>query len=156
MYWPIGAPRVYAASLPQSISSDAEIATSESRPKIGSRNTENEAAQDDEETESAVRDGSAESELDPGQEKIGDTSKEESKLAQKRESVLSTGKPRNESVIVGLEVARHGRFFATITGNALTVWQTQVSSSHISPRLRRLIYESRQRCWQRFYAPPSQ
>jgi len=128
MYWPIGAPRIYAASKhelshKQTVTFDdgAEALAQESNASLSINGA---CIQD--------RDGeSAEQEPNGHPQSPGTSSKE-------FDGLKSDGTPQQGTdedpggEIVGLQVTRSGQMFTTITQSTLTVWQTKVIalSSH--------------------------
>ena len=124
MYWPIGAPRVYAADVEHhydhrsSLSEDGlEDRPAESvergnggRPVLGSGNSE--------EGRKLEKSGTV-------SEASITTNGYRSSEAKGRASSKSTPK----EPLIGLRVSRNGQMFATITASTLTLWQTRASGS---------------------------
>jgi hypothetical protein len=126
MYWPIGAPRVYAASkheLNTAISTDGADVEPGKQDAVASTNG----------TATRGRDGEQERESD---EEIDGKAQTEPDCDESDEQVLqnngllrrgSDSDPGGE--IVGLKLSRNGHMFATITQSTLTIWQTKVCIS---------------------------
>jgi hypothetical protein len=143
MFWPIAAPRIYAAS-----SSSSSSSSSANAPIVDGHNHEGLG-------DSAAKcfsgtDGDAEpSEYDDANESVseadgavgGDETVEE--RAGPEDPDLSNGESRNElppngaqirspdgkrrdAAILGLRVSRSGHIFATMTARTVTIWQTRV------------------------------
>lgn len=126
MYWPIGAPRVYAASkhqLPQEKltgSNDGiqDAATSRPNGAYGEEDTKEGKETERRANGSTVKQGS-----DPPQDEV--------KLP-----IDGEDNPQEEGSddggiageIIGLCVTRSGQTFGTITRSTLTIWQTKVNS----------------------------
>lgn len=145
MYWPIAAPRIYAATKQgrddeQQPASDDGTAT----PTQQKKSLENEGdrdsillAEDEVDDEEAPLNGNREEE--PSQQK--------SDVAAKKDTLRSNGTYSEEAEkdsggqIVGIAVARTGHMFITITKSTLTVWQTKVSSGAGFRNRTKLIYE---------------
>ena len=130
MYWPIGAPRIYAATSPRSGSSSGEPSSAHQEP-IDPQSTQE--ARDrklkDVTNAQATTNGnkSAEGHLGgPGQGQDVSPSTDEPDGNQDESAAASAHSSGNDSAILGLEVACHGQLFATLTNKALTVWQTRV------------------------------
>lgn len=130
MYWPVGAPKIYAASNHEL----ARAAKLDDKPDHPS------------ETESAVLpvDGADE---DGGNTENGNAGSKKSRVRSSKKSRTSDASSksvdllalkRDEHVggeIVGVRLGRNGHLFATITRCTLTVWQTKVSQHDLSCEL---------------------
>jgi len=124
MYWPIGAPRIYAASKhhldrPQ----DEEDDESEARPVIIDNIEESNGKAPDETTE-----------VDP-EEETRRAAPSKTRKVSRRPTLLknaSLGGAVDGEIggeIVGMKLSRTGHLFATITSSSLSIWQTKVSFS---------------------------
>jgi hypothetical protein len=131
MYWPVGAPKIYAAS-------NHELARAAKRDDKTDRPSET--------SESAVLpvdgadDGGGNTENGiAGSKKSGvRSSKKSRKSDASSKSVDLLALKRDEHVggeIVGVRLGRNGHLFATITRCTLTIWQTKVSRHHPSFKL---------------------
>lgn len=120
MYWPVGAPRIYAAKLP--IPSIAP-------PSYDSRNHSTSSAR-------ASTDSTAEP-TPPAAASVDECSEDENRKVGEQEVVdedeeakaLPQPTPeqhQDASHIIALKVARNGSLFATVTSAELTIWQTKV------------------------------
>ena len=132
MYWPIGAPRIYAAS-------DNRIPKDRAFESGGGANTQQPGSSD---SVNAVgtTDGAGSSGTDVGNREVERTTSREdreqddeksSHLKQPLENGLNWGGLQAPSSgvsggIIGLRVSRNGLMFATITTTILTIWQTRV------------------------------
>lgn len=133
MYWPIGAPRVYAASTvaaPKNLTqeSDDDATTPSSSPPL----SDDTAAQiagtpptglcAGSETERSISppDGA------PLDDQDGRTEVQKHEVKRHDKGDPKTSTQKEKEAIIDLKVARQGHLFATITSDALTVWQTQV------------------------------
>jgi hypothetical protein len=138
MYWPIGAPRIYAASKHElhpkhtTITSDdgLEAQGHVQTPNAETENTNGTATHDqggDDDDEESVED-----EKFNGNAKAASATGSEGKLPA-AEALKGDGtSPQSADddpggEIVGLKVTRSGHMFATITQGTLTVWQTKVT-----------------------------
>lgn len=136
MYWPIGAPRTYAATKLEH--HDEQQTTSDdgsTTPTLQNRSLEKEHK-----VESALDD-------EEGREEKAQSNGCQQKRFARRQTEVDSGKEALESSgtyaievennvggqIVGMAVARSGHMFITITSSTLTVWQTKVSfvSKHV-------------------------
>lgn len=108
MYWPIGAPRVYALSKQET--SKQKATPSEDGAETRPENSVPESAEISEQESEKLKEG-AKSAPAPS------------------EDAVTSGSPQNsraqENVIVAARVSRGGGIFATITASTLTVWQTK-------------------------------
>lgn len=140
MYWPIGAPRIYATSS-SAASKDHIIQTdddAESRePTEGSGSLIN--VPNDESPENADDDQVFTSGLStpitpitPGIKPVEhDTHTRPSNISSLTdEPYFPSGRPENDPLLA-LKISRSGHLFATITSTTLTIWQTKVLLSHI-------------------------
>jgi RAB6A-GEF complex partner protein 1 len=129
MYWPIGAPRVYAAaptseSLGRSILWDDGSSWDRAPNTLnGDVSSSNDAIKEDESSDNGRVVGT------PSVNGIGHTAS--SKDVNLHESVKtaleSQDKPTDsDTTVLELRVARSGKLFATITRSTLTVWQVKV------------------------------
>ena len=142
MFWPIAAPRIYAASSSSSSSSSANA------PIVGDHNHDD--LGDSDAKRSLSTDGDAEpSEYEDANESVseangavgGDETVEEragseglvpsnresrSRLDANGAQIRSPDEERGEGAIVGLRVSRSGHIFATMTARTVTIWQTRV------------------------------
>lgn len=121
MYWPIGAPRVYAATLSGS-NKDLEN-------QADDHNVPGEYQPDAPEHGSSPAQDPTAAVFSPdhGRDKNSSvSSKGKVETSRQRTTTTGTRETKSDSTILGLEVCRHGHLFATITGTALTVWQTRV------------------------------
>jgi hypothetical protein len=127
MYWPIGAPRIYAATKhgrngEQQTTSDDGSTTPTLRNKSLDKGQNGDSALDGDELDDAQSNGSQQKE--PARRK--------SEVAVASEASKSNGIFSNEAEedaggqIVGIAVARNGHMFISITNSTLTVWQTKV------------------------------
>lgn len=135
MYWPIGAPRIYAASkhelLPKhSTTSDDGLGE---KPQ-----TQEEASSAKNGTATQDQDGDSEIGSDDRPNGNSQHSSQSGADSQSRaKKVKSNGETKQGTAddaggeIVGLKVTRSGHMFATITRSTLTVWQTKVDTYHI-------------------------
>jgi hypothetical protein len=127
MYWPIGAPRVYAASK-QELSALHDSSTTSSDEdaadpiQINTTQLATEQAIDDDEDELEERKPTAGTTKAPG--------KQAAKPAAAENKDKTGFEPEDDpgGEIVGLRVSRSGHIFATITRSTLTIWQTKVRS----------------------------
>lgn len=162
MYWLVGAPRVYAANLPELTNDDddddAELERSTSssldeslsadkHKHVGSDTASGDGGCDDDATPErektdplldhaptstamdGEKDGAAASSPLPGLAQSGPSLESEAiggegKGGRGGENASKGGTA--SPTIIGVEVARHGHLFATITANSITVWQTRV------------------------------
>jgi hypothetical protein len=138
MYWPIGAPRIYAASKNEldpkhtttshdGLEAQGHIQTPNTEP-----NANGTAIHDQDGDEDDAEEEIHEDEKVNGSEQTMSETSSEGKLpaseALKDNETSSQGiddDPGGE--IVGLKVTRSGHMFATITQATLTVWQTKVA-----------------------------
>ena len=138
MYWPIGTPRVYAASKQELSSSNKNSTNSldEDAADPIQFNVENKPPIDAQPNEVAA-DQATDDEADELEERrlIASPSRA-SKNRNSKSAVLENNEktgfdPEDDpgGEIVGLRVSRNGHIFATITRSTLTIWQTKVSSS---------------------------
>lgn len=121
MYWPIGAPRLYAAThLPPNHPKSAEPASVRVSDDDASGETVSNGVSPAPLT-SAVTADSAASEINNGAEKKVKASSSSAAVEEdiSRESILAGD-------IVGVRLSRSGHLFVTITKSSLTVWQTKV------------------------------
>ena len=131
MYWPIGAPRIYAASLQQ---------PPKSRSLESDDGAESQLA-DEEEDGPLIETQSASKEANEGNSDSSYNAKLEEKprinvtasqtAARKVESSTRTNESTFEEgaeneTIIDLRASRTGHVFATITPTSLTVWQARV------------------------------
>jgi hypothetical protein len=131
MYWPIGAPRVYAASkLELSVSSTsaneeecaAPVRIPVEKPKSNGPDDHGEVGQFPKEEE--------EEESEDGPERQSKTGSKRQGAKQSPSENCDTGLESEEDPggeILGLRVSRGGQIFATITRSTLTIWQTKVT-----------------------------
>jgi hypothetical protein len=136
MYWPIGAPRIYAASNQkepnrQVFHSDDDADNHGNNERRSSRasasRSSSYAAQDEDELAS---------ELLPPLTPLTPGIKPVEHDAQRRLSTRSTGNLEDDledriaqaekSPILSLKISRSGHLFAVITSTSLTIWQTKV------------------------------
>lgn len=123
MYWPVGAPRVYAAAHEKSARSAGSA--NESTSKAGLTDDRNEEHDVEQEGRGGINSAKEDDSQTP---RI--LSREQ---LQARERSLPDGESEVTQPqeygdnIIGLQVARNGQIFATITSTDLTVWQTRVS-----------------------------
>ncbi|TID21679.1 Protein RIC1-like protein [Venturia nashicola] len=127
MYWPIAAPRIYAATKQgrddeqQRASDDGATTPTQQKPTQQKKSLEKESDRDSALAEEAPPKGSRE-EL-PAQQK--------SEVAVEKEAARTNGTYLDEAEkdcggqIVGIAIARTGHMFVTITKSTLTVWQTK-------------------------------
>jgi len=131
MYWPLGAPKVYAASKHELL--DEHVLASDDDADHAELS---EIPADTNGSTPLIREGEPSSELPRGLNDSHDTpvdQQEEPKEGDEAQKVTnngvldvgisSSGSPEG---IVGLQVTRSGHMFATITRSALTIWQTKV------------------------------
>lgn len=137
MYWPIGAPRIYAASKHELDTTDA-VTSDDGLEQEYAIETEEEAGTNG--TATRVRDGEEDTESEDG---INGTAQARSASALGRrqsdvQALKSNGTAQQEhnedpvGEIVGLQLSRSAHMFATITESTLTVWQTKVCPWHSS------------------------
>jgi hypothetical protein len=151
MYWPIGAPRIYAASKTEldskhittsldGLEAPAQVRTPTPTVPAGTNGTathdrdggedEGESVEDEESLEDEETGSTAESAPAAGSNK---------KLATPVTSESNGASPQAADddpggEIVGLKVTRSGHMFATITQATLTVWQTKVGGTALAIR----------------------
>jgi hypothetical protein len=140
MYWPIGAPRIYAASKNEldlnpahtTISNDGleaqdPIQTPVAKTEANGTATHDQGGDDDDEesldNENINGDASSASATDSGGKLPVLEALKDSGASPQRNN--NDDDPGGE--IVGLKVTRSGHIFATITQATLTVWQTKVA-----------------------------
>jgi RAB6A-GEF complex partner protein 1 len=157
MYWPIGAPRIYAASNKkapkrQIIHSDDDAENHGNFARRGSRASASRSsphtAQDEDETASELVPPST-----PLTTGVGPVEHE----AQRRLSTRSAVNPEDDledrivqaekSPILSLKISRSGHLFAVITSTSLTIWQTKVMYA-IPCIIKALTANSRLLYWQ--------
>lgn len=144
MYWPIAAPRIYAATKHgqddelQSTSHDGTTTPTQRNKSLEKEfNRDSALAEDETDDEEARVNGSNQEE--PARRK--------SEVAAGKEAVEHNGTHSEEAEkdaggrIVGIAVARTGQMFITITSSTLTVWQTKVSLVATLPESIELILE---------------
>lgn len=142
MYWPIAAPRIYAATKhgqddeQQSTSDDGTTTPTQRNKSLEKElNRDSALARDETDDEEARVNGKEQEE--PARRK--------SEVAAGKEAAENNGTPSEEAEkdaggpIVGIAVARTGHMFITITSSTLTVWQTKVNSVAILPESIKLI-----------------
>ncbi len=130
MYWPIGAPRVYATAEHETtrrssveLEEEEEVTSTVSRPDER-RNGKEGFAEPGREQRSELSSPSPETAV-----KSEDPASQNSIKGDRRnDGELKGTQKGNGTALLGLQVARHGHLFATITSNSLTIWQTQVWS----------------------------
>jgi hypothetical protein len=131
MYWPIGAPRIYAASKHELY--PAYTTTSDDGSE---RESTTETEEDDRTNGTAIPARDGEEDATSEDEINGDAHAVSASAAGRRESDVQTLKSNGAAQqaadddpggeIVGLQLSRSGHMFATITKSTLTVWQTKV------------------------------
>jgi RAB6A-GEF complex partner protein 1 len=134
MYWPIGAPRIYAATKherddEQQTTSDDGSTTPTLRNKSLERGQNGDSAlnDDEEDTEQAHSHGSKQKEPTPRKSEVA-----AGKEASKSNGTFSDDAEKDPGgQIVGIAVARSGHMFITITSSTLTVWQTKVNNESL-------------------------
>ena len=129
MYWPIGAPRVYAAKVPQpsiSLEYDSEDAAEFSRHNRLSISSVPDDPEHPESTKGSIDDEDEGRKI--GEQEVEDEeSLPETPSAQSgRGPTRSTSNEESRTHIVALRVARSGMLFATVTRAELTIWQMKV------------------------------
>lgn len=118
MYWPVGAPRIYAAKLP---------VPSIPPPSYDSRNP----------STSSVRASTDSGPNPPAAASVDESSEDENRKVGEQEVVdededakapppPTPEQHQDASHIIALKVARNGNLFATVTSAELTIWQTKV------------------------------
>jgi|SRR5579862_7888091 len=134
MYWPIGAPRIYAAS-DNRRPKDQAFKSGDSANTQQSVNSDHVSAigATGETRSSGVDVGNGDVESSISGEEREQNDKRSSHLNQPLENGLNWGRPETPSSsvsggIIGLRVSRNGLMFATITTDILTIWQTRVGS----------------------------
>lgn len=125
MYWPIAAPRIYAATSPRSGSSSG-IPNSAHQEPIDPQPTHDRRPKDvPNALATTTGENSAEGHLGRGQGHDASPSTEEPVGSHDESVAASAQSSGDDKAILGLDVARHGQLFATLTNKALTVWQTR-------------------------------
>ncbi|KAL7276296.1 WD40 repeat protein [Rhizina undulata] len=133
MYWPLGAPRIYAAKIPAASSphiydsddSSAELVrNSLSLSSVDNDTDEFEEVNEEPEEEEDESRKVGEKEV-ADQESIEAPEKKEKGRAKDSAANGEDGRNRDKRNIVALKVARNGLVFATITTSELTIWQTK-------------------------------
>lgn len=102
MYWPIGAPRVYAVSAVGRTPAGLHAGSDETNESISEHDG---APVDDQDRKTNAQEHGDE---------IPDEDNPRAPLQKEKQAIID------------LKVARQGHLFATITSDTLTIWQTQV------------------------------
>ena len=134
MYWPLGAPRIFAAKVPGGPVVTYDSDDSEAQPRIGnSASTKQQEKDGADPDDLLLHDGTHEDghdgKLDPSSASGG----LRPKLDKKSGSSLDVTFTEDEKAQVGsrnliaLKMSRNGALFATITISELTIWQTKVA-----------------------------
>jgi hypothetical protein len=136
MYWPIGAPRIYAASNSRSqrdriLEPDDDAESCDTTEETGSlaeapKITTEGRAEDEHEATSGV--STPVTPMTPGIKPVEHDIRFSSRLTG-NETLLS-GSAENEPLLT-LRISRTGHLFAVITSTSLTIWQTKVCSSKL-------------------------
>lgn len=133
MYWPIGAPKVYALSKHELL--DEHVLTSDddagcASPSNASGSPTLGIDGRPPSQPHTRRDDSNDAQVDrPEKPKEDDRAPAATKDNAPAVKLLGDG---SQEGIVGLQVTRSGHVFATITRSALTIWQTKVCDAHSS------------------------
>jgi RAB6A-GEF complex partner protein 1 len=134
MYWPIGAPRIYAAS-DNRIPKDRALKSGDGANTQQSGDSDHVSAvgTTGEAGSSGVDVGNEDAESTISREEREQNEERSSHLNQPLENSLNLGRPQTpggsvSGGIIGLRVSRNGLMFATITTDVLTIWQTRVRS----------------------------
>jgi hypothetical protein len=139
MYWPIGAPRVYAASSSKAhrdhaVESDDDAESRETTEGSGSLLNTPSIETDgkfDLEHERNIGNGDPGTPLTPGINPVEqDTSRGHSVRTFGQETQLREfgSGPADKEPLLALRISRTGHLFAVITATSLTIWQTKVRS----------------------------
>jgi hypothetical protein len=137
MYWPIGAPRIYAATKhglhsEQQTTSDDGSTTPTLRNKSLDKGQNGDSGLDEDEKDEENREYAQ-----PNGSKQKKPARRKSEVGVGKEASKSNGTSSDEAEkdpggqIVGIAVARSGHMFITITSSTLTVWQTKVNFPEI-------------------------
>jgi hypothetical protein len=132
MYWPLGAPRIYAAKVPLALTSDYDSEESaeliRNSLSASSANEERDLIESAKETTEDEDEGRKIGEQEiQYEESLPDTSPTVDARENERDSTSSEAmKAEARSHVVALRVARSGLVFATVTTAELTIWQTKV------------------------------
>ena len=149
MFWPIGAPRIYAVGVRQpsadAVDSTESISDAEKRLDRDLKLPERRFLESESVTPSEESADALESTEQSGDARANDTSKENGrKLDRSRqngrhslvqdEPSTTSRQPReiecgtsSETAIIDLRISRSGHIFATLTLSSLTIWQTKVA-----------------------------
>lgn len=140
MYWPIGAPRIYAASSSRTpkarviqFDDDAESreTTEGSGSLINAPTSTSEVPDEDDPRSGLLTPGTPVTpgipkpvEYDTAQRRL--SARALGSLEEKLEDIITKAEGEH---ILALQISRSGHLFAVITATSLTVWQTKVSRS---------------------------
>jgi RAB6A-GEF complex partner protein 1 len=126
MYWPIGAPRIYAASSLNLGRRNDEIGENNATPVELSVSNDSNGQEEQLSTEANA-----------SRKEAGESTSSKPRKGTRRPTLLkntSLGKTQEDLVggeIVGMRLSRSGHIFATITASTLSIWQTKVSLLNI-------------------------
>ncbi|KAF2433891.1 RIC1-domain-containing protein [Tothia fuscella] len=133
MYWPIGAPRIYAASKHELSPKNASTSDDGLETNTAIEEPGEEEGISTNGTVTPVQDGGDDTKSEEG------VNGHEQHVSGRKNSHVLTPKSNGDAqhtydddpggVIVGLQVSRSGHMFATITHSTLTVWQTKPTAA---------------------------
>ena len=151
MFWPIGAPRIYAVGVRQTLAdavdSTESISEGEKRLDRDLKRPERRSLDSESVTPSEESADTLKSTEQSGDARANDISRENGSAAddsrENRRSRLVRDEPSttsrqageiecdtsSETAIIDLRISRSGHIFATLTVSSLTIWQTKVAVS---------------------------
>jgi hypothetical protein len=152
MYWPIGAPRIYAASNNKTtgnrgVESDDDAESRETTEGSGSL-LEAPSTISGERSDDGLQPPSGTSTpMIPGTPGVRPIEQQESQptlsaqlLGRDTSFPATAGSPADKEFLLGLRVSRTGHLFAVISATSLTIWQTKVRTQTYGPSITKYQY----------------